>query len=376
MRALRELDPALVCAVLKMFPAYQDGRAHSRAATPAEQRQRVATLREALLHDNVPRELADMLYHVAVLSEAHGWDEIRVQAELDNSRLDLDVTGLSAADKAVKAWLHAWPGNSELLGRTYMRLHAASNVQSETIHVYYPPAFDLCERYRNPAASALRKLERELAAHFAADGRPGAVQVNVCDTERDLCLLVTHVDQSGPEGTRTEDVVCYHKGHGDLRVTAHRKRDHALYRAKVGQLMFGEASAFLARAKMVNMDALRGNVLSLFRCDDVAGLAEIQPVEVKFLAAGLSGIRTTWESDSHDSLLDLPLRGGRIVPEDAFMVVSARLRYRLRGRGEPVDMRLMNGSTLTYQRAGDGTVIEDWLRRRRFIRGEKGPAPR
>jgi len=114
-KILRELDPALLREALAMIPAY--------VVSDRNNAKMVASLRTALVQGSVPRALADLLHHVAALASSDGWEVIQRQAEIDGNRLDFDRTGLSDADRTVKAWLHAWPENEELLEHAYLRLH-------------------------------------------------------------------------------------------------------------------------------------------------------------------------------------------------------------------------------------------------------------
>lgn len=52
---------------------------------------------------------------------------------------------------------------------------------------------------------------------------------------------------------------------------------------------------------------------------------------------------------------------------EADSVLSARFRYRLKDRKSTGALTVHTGNALTYERDGDSSVLETWLRKRKFI---------
>jgi hypothetical protein len=164
------------------------------------------------------------------------------------------------------------------------------------------------------------------------------------------------------------DAIVYHKGYGDLRLNTNRKRDHLQYRVTFGHLLFDEANVFDPNTQMVNLDPLQGECLGMFKCDDIEGLAAIHPIEVAFSTLSQPGVRITWKADEDVSLLDHNQHGSRLLPPDAHSIAYAKFRYRLSHRSDWERVTVHKGQAMTYERNGDCVIVEEWLRRRKFVK--------
>jgi hypothetical protein len=74
----------------------------------------------------------------------------------------------------------------------------------------------------------------------------------------------------------------------------------------------------------------------------------------------------TWRADKENE--GLPLSpSNRVIPEDTDTVLYAKFRYRLKSASKWQGLTVHTGKSLSYERDGDSSVLEDWLRGRAFI---------
>lgn len=116
------------------------------------------------------------------------------------------------------------------------------------------------------------------------------------------------------------------------------------------------------------LNPLLGECGHIFKCDDIEGLAVIQPTEVCFYSNQQPTVSITWKADSDLSLFDRNPYGKCLLPPDAHSIVHAKFRYQLRHRTDWQRITVHRGRSLTYERDGDSVVIEEWLRRRNFVK--------
>lgn len=60
------------------------------------------------------------------------------------------------------------------------------------------------------------------------------------------------------------------------------------------------------------------------------------------------------------------------MPDDAHSVKYAKFRYRIKDQTKWETVTVHAGKILNYERDGDSAVVEDWLRRRKFIKETLG----
>lgn len=356
------LRPALLCSLLKKFPTF----VVPEGATDAELHTAGV---DACRTGRLPDELDEVLSSIHSLASRDGWDQIQREAGRLKLNLDLPGKGLTYAELAATAYLHDWPNNIGLLDACRSR----AAMHSLTTFVYCRPTGDLRERLRPQSAARVAELKATLAAHFKRLGVSGGVNVDVLDHGTEIWAVVNYGQQGEtPGGTFGLDAVTYNKVHGSLRMSTRLAREHNVYMEAFSRFLFGVSYAFVQDRRVVNLEPLNGEAVPLFRCQDVDGLAEIAPVEVGFLSLELPGHEMVWRSNGRASLLQLPLPGGRIVPSEAFAVTYTKLRYRLQERARYGFMKVQCGRTLKYGHEGDAAVVENYLRRRRFIRDTMG----
>ncbi len=381
-QALRRLDPKVLCEVLAKFPDYLIGRKLSLPAEPSSETVRYDEVRDACMAGNIPHELDDVFFYVSMLGNKGGWDKIQREADFQDKRLNFKTDGLSCADLAMKAWLHNWPENKHVLEQSYAR----AKIHSRSSYVYFPPLKDMRTRYKAPTDEGLDGLRKGLAEYFIRQELGKGSNVVAYDYENEIWFLVRYPGQVerhpaiNDEGKAAShvfkpeeyDAIVYHKGYGDLRLNTNRAKDHVRYRIAFADLLFGSENVFDHREKIVILNPLIGKCREIFKCGDIKGLAEIAPVEVCFTIFGEPGRSVVWSSEEDCSLLDFGGDGEYVLPENTLAVKHAKFRYRLKDRVKWETVTVHTGKTLNYERDGDSTVIEEWLRRRKFIKDSLG----
>jgi len=378
-RALKRLDEKMLCAVLGKFPEYLRTCGLTLPEQPERDALNYDAIRDTCMGGTIPPGLDDVLFFVSILGNKRGQGLIEREARYRGLRLDFSLEGVSCPDFAMRAWLHDWPKNQDLLEAAYAR----SRIFGKSSYVYHPMIRDLRGRFIEPTPARIAEARARLEDYFAnREGLGKGTNILVYDFATEVWFLVRYpgqverhqaFDEDGNPAIhvfRPEeyDAIIYHKQYGDLRLNTNRKGDHVQYRIVFGHLLFGEGNVFDPAHEMIRLEPLRGECVQAFKCDDIEGLAEIHPVEVCFCTSHQPGMTVTYRSDSDISLIDYNGHDGRLLPNEAYAVQYARFRYRLSHRSDWERITVHQGRTMTYERDGDCAVIEEWLRRRQFVK--------
>jgi len=380
--ALRRFEPGVLCELFKRFPEYLAECGVTLPDAPDESNLNYQTLLDLCMGKGLPEELDDLFFHVTQLGNHEGWERILEEARMLGRKLSFPTKDRTYPSLAARAWLHDWPKNRDLLESA----HARAQMHSRSSYVYYAPMSDHRARYKTPTAAALADFRKAMSKYFEGETGRGTSVLSY-DFEYEIWFLVKYPGQVerhaaiADDGTATShkfkpeeyDAVVYHKTYGDLRMNTNRVKEHKRYRIDFARLLLDQANAFHPKEKMVTLDPLLGNCMELFTCRDVPELTAIEPTEVSYSILSMPVGWMTWTADTEHSLFDYLRRIGRFLPEDAHSVRRAKFRYRLRGRDHWERLTVHAGTALNYSRDGDSVVLENWLRRRRFIRNGLGP---
>lgn len=381
-KALRRLNPRLLAELLEHFREYAESKG---VFVPPPEEATDGTLpyekiRDACMAGDIPHELDDVLFHVCALGNLEGWERIQQEAALLGRRVDFRTTDLSYSDLAIKAWLWDWPNNRALLEQSYAR----TKIHSRSSYVYYPPTKGLRQDYQAPTMNGLALLKEELSEYFLGEAGLGkGTSLVTYDFEKESWFLVRYpgqlerheaIDSDGNDVNTVfkpaeYDAIVYHKVYRDLRLNTNRMKEHKRYRMAFGNLLFGTGNAFDPNEKIVHLEPLKGECRDIFKCEDVPGLGSIAPIEVGFCCLGAPGREIVWRSEPDCSLLDYGGTGNWLLPPDTHSVAYARFRYRRKDRVKYETVTVHAGKILNYERDGDSAVLEDWLRRRGFVKG-------
>ena len=375
-RALRRLNENLLCEVLKKFPGYLHECGLKLPDPPDRETLDYEAIQEACMSGDIPPDLDDVLFFVSILGNKRGQAQIEKEAGHRGRRLDFRLDGLSYPDFAMRAWLHDWPANRNLLEAAYAR----TRIFGKCAYTHNPMIRDVRSLFQEPTPERMAEARAALEDYFAnREGLGRGTNILLYDLSPSLFFLVRYpgqierhqaVDEDGNPCShvfRPEeyDAIIYHKEHGDLRLNTNRERDHRIYRITFGHLLFGQANVFDPNENTVRLDPLLGRCGDLFNCQDIDGLAEIHPVEVVFTDTAHPCCRMTMTADKDLTLLSYC--PGPVLPPTAQEVLSAKFIYRLSNRAKWERITVHRGQSLCYERDGNCAPIENWLRRRGFV---------
>jgi hypothetical protein len=190
--------------------------------------------------------------------------------------------------------------------------------------------------------------------------------------ERHPALSDEGVDENHTYKPVEYDAVVYHKIYQDLRLNTVRHREHSKYRMAFSDLLFEGTNVFNPVDKIVGLEPLCGPCKEIFNCEDIPGLGEIAPQEVCFSSLDAPGREIVWRAEKDCSLLDYAKDDTHILPPDVRRLKYAKFCYRLKNSRKWGNVTVHSGRCLNYERDGDSAVIEEWLRRREFIKDTLG----
>ena len=378
-RALGSRHPQVLRDLLGWFPDYVQEWKLDLAAEELD----LVAIRDALMAEAIPEDLDDILYLSTALGNYTGWSMIERQAEEDGLLLPHHNADLTDTDMAVLSAIHNWPSNLALLERA----NARARIHAKSVFKYYPMEVELRHQYRAPTPETLAEAEGLLRDHYVAKGyihasQGHSVRVIPYDFEHEIWFLIGYAAkkqrfrgcqndgemQSFDFNPEQYDAVVYNKVYGDIRMNTKnwRKKDHAKYRLAIGRMLLDNGGAFAPTKRMVTLSPLeQPNAVDLFATDDIAGLAEIELVELKY--GPFAEPRTfTMTADKGSSLRVENDLAPRLVPEES-RVLRAVFEYRLADSSRRGRLTLSPGNKIGYERDGDSLVLEQWLRARGFL---------
>ena len=162
------------------------------------------------------------------------------------------------------------------------------------------------------------------------------------------------------------DVIAYDPAVGEIRISAHSRREKDLYREKFGQHLFGAPDFFPVDQKYTLEPLRKDGQLSLV-CTDVDGMERIRLKEVSFLRGGAEG-----EIETHaarDVFKALESRG-QVLPSSV-RIRHASFQVKYTDSKRPRSFTIRTPHNAQYARETDNVVAEEWLRKRGFIIGEQ-----
>jgi hypothetical protein len=378
-RALGNRHPQVLRDLLERFPEHVQ---QWELDLTAEELDLVA-IRDAFMAAEIPEELDDILYLSTALGNSNGWAMIERQAEEDGLLLPHHNADLTDTDMAVLAAIHNWPANLRLLERA----NARARIHAKSVFKYFPMEVELRHQYRAPTPETLAEAVQTLQDHYVSKGfihssQRSSVRIMPYDFEHEIWFLIGYAaKKQRHRGCKDSgemrafdfnpeqfDAVVYNKVFGDIRMNTRnwRKKDHHAYRLSIGRMLLDDGSAFSPSKKMVTLTPLElPNAADLFATDDIAGLAEIEPIELKY--GPFDEPRTyTLSADKGSSLRAANPLAPRLVPCET-RVCRAVFEYRLKDSRRRGRLTLSPGNKIGYERDGDSLVLEEWLRARGFL---------
>lgn len=384
--ALQRLNPQVLRALLAIFPEFC--KAHGIELAPEEtwENQAYTRICAALMGNAVPVELDEIMFLSSGLGHGSNWDAVEQQAREDKRSIPC-APKLSYTDLAILLSIEEWPKHRLFLERA----NARARVQGKSSFMYYAPSRDWRTVYRTPTETRLAMAREELIRHFVDCGliqnttHGRATEIVPYDYENEIWFLTrypgrihrqTGYDNGGNSvsyafNPQMYDVIVYNKLYGDLRMNTHCKREHVKYRTVFGRLLFGDdaMNVFNLKAPVVTLDPLLDErSADLFNSKDVPGLSRIEPLEIFYEIWGLPPRQFMEKNKDGSSVLTGAPYGTRVLPEHAHIALRLVVAYKLdNGRKGKLTLHQF-GNRVNYERDGDSIVLEDWLRRRGFVK--------
>jgi len=376
-KALQRLEAVLLCEVLMKFPEYLKAQNLKLPVKPTHDNLDYEAIRAACMCGDIPADLDDVLSFVSIMGTTAGWEQIQEEAGA-KKKLDFATDNLTHADLAMKAWLWDWPKNKNLLEESFAR----ARIHARSSYVYFPPLRDARQKYKTPTDAGMDEIKQDLAGYFVGEGLGKGSNIVRFEFEKEVWFLIRYpgrlkrqvtIDEDGEAENLSfkpeeYDAVVYHKMYGDLRMNTSRKRDRKKYRVLFGHELLASENLFAPDAHVITLEPLKGHCLGIFNCEDINGLAEIEPVELAYHRIGEMGREIIWRADKNTTLLASNKLDPFLLPDDTDTVRYAMFRYRLKNRTKYESLTVHQGNSMTYERDGDSAVLEEWLRTRKFVK--------
>ena len=250
--------------------------------------------------------------------------------------------------------------------------------------VYFLPTHDCRAAFTKSPDQILTVLRHELTKHIDATAIPPPFKITRQEVGEEIHFLIQNHHQpshhrsfrrtrpgaTAPATERSEDYdfVAYNKTHGYLRMLTKRQRDRFRYRVAFGQALFGSAHIFAAKTDAISLEPLKGKCADIFNCQDIDGLAEVDPVELAFHRLQEPDKAIILRAANKSTLLASLDRQPTLVPDDADTVCRAIVRYRLEGQEAPVAITINQGNIIDFAPEGHAPAMEKWFCRRGIIR--------
>ena len=267
---------------------------------------------------------------------------------------------------------------AQLLGthpRLVERVHGQRFVaQGRQFTFFRCPQRNLWEAIQPPERAA-GAIEADLEEAFADHSRGRGVRVSVFDAGDGIEYLIRRggavrrqigVRESGARTSvvfRPEryDVVLFFPGTGEIGISAETAADQRVYRRAFGLALVGDEAAFVAREKFTFAPILRDDARTLATedCEDLEW-ARLTELTVKGSGPGEVHIQ----------------RGTNLLPASRHLksllnigrAVSAQFELKFAGVRHPARLSILSGNLAEYPLASDPAIVDEWLRRRGFVR--------
>jgi len=385
-QGLRLLCPQVLRDTLALFP---DFLAHQKIKLPeaaTSDNLDYPSICAALISANVDEDLDNLLHLACLLGNSKGWSMIERQATAVGCPLPPPDHCHGYVDMALLTATTDWPRHKDIL----THVNARTRVHARSSYDYLAPTRDHRAVYQTPTDGLLNRTREELTRHFTSEGlasdrqQSKATEIIPYDFENEIWFMIRYPGKRMRySGCNTEgdwkafvfnpeqyDAVVYNKVYADLRMNTRRKRERTKYRIAFSRLLFQHDHAFQDDAIVVNLEPiLDKRATELFDCDDIPGLASVAPVELCYELFGLDSRMRTDKAAEGRTLLDgNEFHPGLTPPGMTIGVRHAVLEYRLKDSQRSGKLRLRRGNCVSYERDGDSLVLENWLRRRKFVR--------
>jgi hypothetical protein len=248
--------------------------------------------------------------------------------------------------------------------------------------IYYLPSQDLRVNFTVPSDENMATIRKELASYFGLAPADPAFDVTRVETPDEIRFLIRYQGQATCQESFAHkskkprlkykpeeyDFVAYNIAHGNLRMTTKHSRDRTKYRLLFGKALLGNACAFAAEKPAVSLEPLKGPCRQIFKCEDIEGLAEVDPIAVGFHRISCPCKEIVWQADNNATLWESSTLQPALVPDDTDTVRHAVVRYRLTESPTHSSIAVSQGNTIEYEHESHAPIMHNWFCRRGIIR--------
>lgn len=367
---LRQIDPTLLVQFLSPYAEYFNGRGVDLSDTDAIDYDTLASVL-ADPGDEAPDALLEAVYFVDEVTGEEFVDNLIDGAHREGVALD-DSHESSPADIAVRIWLKN-PDVLQIIHAEQFLIRPKSFVSFLTTAAN-PPAIDGVDE------EMLAAVQKDLDAFYEERKKGRGVRVFPFVREGVVWFLVRHGERLKREGTIAKDasgsifyrpekfdVLIYDPAAGEIAVHAANKGETEAYCRILGTHIFKDALFFdIGRLlEKYTLDPIRRSGRDCLVCTDVPGIESIRLVELQWsYNSHIRHVEVHRADDVFEALATRRLE----IPGNA-RLIRASFRVKFTGATRERTVVICPPDRANFDRESDAALVEEWMRRRGFIRG-------
>lgn len=314
-----------------------------------------------------PQDLSDKLFFVHEISKDDAMADELLE-ELNRQGHSIPEPNPTPADIAIFAWFT----DREMLERKHAERHLLRVRHFE----HFQTMKESPSAFKEPGSKQLAALEKDLADWFESRKRGRGVRVFVYPKTEAVWFVVRHGELFKREGAidgensetiyyrpERHDVLVYSPDIGELRIHSCSPKEIQLYRAQFGLHLFGDQNYFPGTSKYT-LDPLKTDGGASLVCDDVSGLESVVLKEIRYYWPGPHPETEIRRGPDLFATLDAKQRH---IPPTA-RITRASLLMKLSGSRAPRTTTIQPSNIAQYTRDEDATIVEEFLRKRGFIK--------
>ena len=317
---------------------------------------------------DMPKPLAEALYHIHDMSTPEGMDKLQEAAE--RKGLDLGLNGdAHPAAVAVRLWVR----DSRLFEEVHAEYHLARPKSFLTFLSERRPV----PEFVVPTTETRAAMEARMDGWFDKKRRGRGCRVLVYPREGECWFMVRHGQPCRREGTHEQqgesssvfyrpqqhDVLVYDIERGEIRIHTGSKGERELYRKVFGAYVFGDENFFPGDGKY-RLTPLVRDVAAALDCREFEGMEWVRLREIEMLRGqGLGAEREIRKGV--DLCASFEARGFRLTEEMNLQRAVFSVKFADSKTARSVTIHPTNHAK--YERDDDSALLESWLLKRGFI---------
>lgn len=323
--------------------------------------------------EGFPDHLVHALYLTSSFATEAARDHLIEAAK--RRRIEIDGERATSADVAAQIWLKA----PDLLERRY----ADEVLAAKRTYHHFQTKTEKPAPAKKPQKRVLRDMESHLRQWFEEHDRGTGCQIRASPAVHDeVWFFIWHGRTMYRAGTakggkkssiayRPEkyDVVIYNSAIGELRLMtgsgSGADPERQEYLRVFGGYLFGDVDYFPDQNKYT-LEPLRLQGTDALLCSDTDGIERAQLSEIRFAWEGGADLAIEIHQ-APDVFTALEARGIHGLPTEARLIL-AKFKVWFSGHPKPRTVTIRPPNVSSYKRDSDSTPVEDWWRRRGFIR--------